>query len=360
MEGTKGKAYLKDYIVKAKPLLTDFLDKETKSAERENMGYLPLELLKDYSKMVSEGKGVRGALIELAYKACGGTDAQKVLNASIFIELFHSAILIHDDFMDRDSFRRGIETIHKKYERVGKETGVKISPEHYGNSIAVSLGDSGFYYSWKVLMQSEFSPDILVKVGQVYADYIGRLGLGQALDMSITGTKDISEKDALKVLFLKSVEYTSILPMKIGAILAGNSDQKITVAMENYAHCFGWAFQIQDDVLGLYAKEEELGKPIGSDLREAKNTLLMLNLRKLGTQEQRDFQNKMLGNQTITKEDVEKMKLILKESGTLQHVLNLGWEYVNEGKKYISDITVDEEIAQTLESLIVYMMERTK
>ena len=130
--------------------------------------------------------------------------------------------------------------------------------------------------------------------------------------------------------------------------------------MENYSRCFGWAFQIQDDVLGLYAKEEELGKPIGSDLREGKNTLLMINLRKLGTQNQKDFQNKMLGNQNITTEDVEKMKLILKESGTLQHVLDLGWEYVNEGKKYISDITADEEVAQTLESLIVYMMERTK
>src|SRR3989344_7981400 len=140
MDGVKGKNYLKNYITRAKPLLIDFLDKEIKSAEREDMGYLPLELLKDYSKMVSEGKGVRGALIELAYKACGGTDAQKVLSASIFIELFHSAILIHDDFMDRDSFRRGIETIHKQFEKDGLKSGIKIPIDHYGNAQAVNIG----------------------------------------------------------------------------------------------------------------------------------------------------------------------------------------------------------------------------
>jgi geranylgeranyl diphosphate synthase type I len=360
MDGIKGKTYLKNYISRAKPVLSNFIDQEIASAKKEEMGYIPLELLKDLSALVSEGKGLRGALTELAYRACGGVDAQKILEASTFIELFHTAILIHDDFMDRDPFRRGIEATHKKYARVGKEIGVKIDHEHYGNAMAVSLGDSGLYYSWKALMQSGFASDLLVKAGLCYADYIGRLGLGQALDMSITGAESINEKGALKVLFLKSVEYTSILPMKVGAILSGNTDSKAEEAIENYAKCFGWAFQIQDDVLGLFAKEEELGKPIGSDLREGKNTLLMINLRKLGTQEQKDFQDKVLGNQNITSEDVEKMRNILRESGTLKHVLDLGWNYVEEGKKYIPTITNDSEISETLESLIVYMMDRTK
>lgn len=356
----KGKNYLKDYSARARPILASFLDQEIKSAEQLDMGSIPLELLKDYSKMVSEGKGIRGALIELAYKACGGEDTQKILDTGIFIELFHSAILIQDDFMDRDSFRRGIESTHKKFERIGKEIGIKTPPEHYGNSVAVCLSDTGFYYSWKVLMGAQFSPEVLVKAGQVYAEHIARLGLGQALDMSITGAENTNEKDALKVLFLKSVEYTAILPMKIGAILAGNLDKSIEDAIENYARCLGWAFQIQDDILGLYAKEEELGKPVGSDLCEGKNTLLMINLRKLGTAEQKEFQSTILGNENVTKEDVDKMKQILKDSGTLQHVLDLGWNYANEGKKHIPLITSDKEIAETLESLIEYMMERTK
>jgi geranylgeranyl diphosphate synthase type I len=324
------------------------------------LGDIPIELLKDYSEMVSQGKGIRGALIELAYLACGAADSQKILETSIFIELFHSAILIHDDFMDRDATRRGIEAIHSKYAKVGNRAGVKIPAEHYGNSIAVCLGDSGFYYSWKVLMNSSFSPEILVKAGQIYSDYIGRLGLGQALDMSIGGNNSASDEDALKVLFLKSVEYTSILPMKIGAILAGNTDKTVSIAMENFAKCLGWAFQIQDDILGLYAKEEELGKPIGSDLREGKNTLLMINLRKRGTPIQLEFQKKVLGNSLITLEDVTDMKNILKESGTLDYVLNLGNKYVADGISYIPQITSNKEIADTLESLIIYMVERTK
>ncbi len=358
--GQLGKAYLKDYIVRATPLLKEFLEKEKTEAINDKLGDIPLKLIETYSQLVSEGKGIRGALIELAYKACGGTDLERVLHASIFIELFHTAILIHDDFMDRDPFRRGIPAVHKTFEGIGKSLKVKIPADHYGNAVAVCIGDTGFYYSWKVLLDSGFAPAVILDAGKIYADYISRLGLGQALDLSITGAAKVSEEEALKVLLLKSAEYTAILPMKIGAALAGEEDIKRITAIENYAKCFGWAFQIQDDILGLFAKEEELGKPVGSDLREGKNTLLMIRLRKLGNQAQLEFQQKVLGNQDATVADVERMKNILKDSGTYQHVLDLGWKYTQEGTSYIPQVTSDKKIQEILESTIYYMMERTK
>jgi len=99
---------------------------------------------------------------------------------------------------------------------------------------------------------------------------------------------------------------------------------------------------------------------VGSYLREGKNTLFMLHLDKTGTHEQIEFKDKVLGNPDITNEDVERMRQILKDCGSYQHVIDLGWNYVEEGKKYIPEITTDPKLVQTLESLLVYMMERTK
>jgi geranylgeranyl diphosphate synthase, type I len=360
MDGSKGKAYLKDYIQRIRPIVDDFFGRELAETRSEDFGLIATDLLQSYYQMVLAGKGIRGALVELAYMACGGTDAPRILKASTFIELFHSAILIHDDFMDRDTMRRGIETIHKQYEKQALTSGIKIPAEHYGYAQAVNIGDSGMFYSWKQLLASDFPSEHLVEAGKIFSYYIGRLGLGQAMDMAITGNDNISEKEAMKVLLSKTGEYTSILPMTVGAALAGEKNTARLEAIKKYALCFGWAFQIQDDVLGLFAKEQELGKPVGSDLREGKNTLLMIHLRRLGSPEQLEFQKYILGNVNVSSADTEKMKKILRDSGTLDHVLSIGNKYVQEGITYISEITADEDHAATLESLIVYMMERTK
>lgn len=360
MDGTLGKNYLKSYILQVRPMLKDFIESERTAAKNDSFGAIPDKLLEAYEEMVAEGKGIRGALINLVYKACGGIENEKILKASTFIELFHSAILIHDDYMDRDPTRRGLISVHKRFSKIGKDMHVCIPDDHYGNSLAVCIGDSGLFYSWKVLLASGFSPEYIIKAGEIFAYYIGRLGLGQALDMTTTSAQDLDEQEALKVLLVKSAEYTSILPMKIGAALAGEIDKAKLDAIENYARCFGWAFQIQDDILGLYAEEDELGKPLGSDLREGKNTLLMIDLRKNGTHEQLDFQKNILGSAHIKASDVTKMKDVLKECGSYDRVLKLGWNYVTEGSKYIPLITSDLATQQLLESLIFYMMERTK
>ena len=360
MQGTQGKDYLKQYIVKAKPLVQDFLSDEENRLNDEHFPDVAIDLLSAFKQMAVEGKGIRGALVELFYKACGGLESEKILKASIFIELFHAAILVQDDFMDSDPLRRGIPAIHKQFSDYGKKIGVKINPDHYGNSVATCIADSGFYYSWKVLLNSGFSPEIILSAGKQYAEYIARLGIGQAMDMSITGQINVKEEDALQVLLLKSAEYTSILPATIGALLAGEKDSKKLQNIKEYAKRFGWAFQIQDDILGLFSKEEELGKPVGSDLREGKNTLLMIHLRKSAVKEYTDFQNQVLGNSNISTQDVIKMKTILKDSGVYDKVLQLGWTYVKEAIEIVPQITSDEEIATILKSLAMYMMERTK
>jgi len=359
MDGSIGKAFLKDYQLKTNSLIQDYLKEKIKDASA--IGVLPKESLEDFLDILEGGKRLRGALTLLGYTALGGDDYDAIYDLSTFIEIFHTGILVHDDMMDNDPFRRGVPTLHLKYANRGEELKVKQELRRYGDSIAICVGDAAFYLSWDKILESSFPDNLKVLAGKVYTKYVLRLVYGQELDVTITGAENLKEEDVLNVIWTKSGEYTSLLPLKIGAILAGEpEDSSRMKALENYAKCFGWAFHIQDDILGMFGKEEEMGKPVGSDIREGKNTLFMLHLEKNGTKEQLDFKRKILGNPDITKEDVEKMRQILKDTGSYDHVVNMGWDYVEEGKKYIAEITDREDLQKIFGSLLVYMMERTK
>ena len=358
MDGKLGKKYLDNYGKKVKPLLNSYLDSKIRETTKINK-YLAA-LLKHIKKLSLRGKRIRGALTTLGYEAAGGINHKEILKTSLFIELFHTGILIHDDFMDNDDFRRGVETIHKHFEFIGKKLSIKSSPSHFGNSMAINAGDIAHFLSFDILSNSNFPPQYVIEALNLYSKFITRVVYGQTIDITNISIKRKSKKDILSVLRYKTAEYTGSLPLLTGAILAGLTDQKRLKNYHNFGLAFGWAFQIQDDILGIYGKEEKLGKPVGSDLTEGKNTLLQLYLSRYGTQEQKAFQDKVLGNENIAKKDLLKMQKVLKDSGAYERVVNLGWKYVEMGKSLIPEITKDKKLQKTLESLLIYMMERVR
>lgn len=358
MTGDIGKQYLKEYLAKSDPLFEEYLLK--KIEESGEISKIPAELLKRFLETARRGKKIRGALIVLGYEAAGGKFCNEILDASLCIELFHAGVLVHDDFMDEDNLRRGLPTIHKQFEEIGRAIKVHTSPLHYGESMAINAGDAAYYLSWEKLMNAKFPAERVVAAGKIYADYIIRVVHGQVLDVTNTTMKNLTEEDILKVLRYKTAEYTGTLPLLMGATLAGEKDEKKIRAIKEYGLAFGWAFQIQDDILGMFGGEEETGKPSDGDLKEGKNTLLMLYLSQHGSPKQREFQRKVLGNKNITKDDVLNMRQILKDVGSYQYVVDLGWKYVEEGKKQVPLITNDQQLKTVLGSLITYMMERVK
>lgn len=357
MTGDNGKQYLKDYITQTEKMFEDYLIAKTEEAAQ--VSKIPAELIKRFTETAKRGKRIRGALTVLGYNAVGGGNHTAILNASLFIELFHAAVLVHDDIMDEDNTRRGLVSLHKQFEQIGDALNVNTSPLHYGESMATAVGDAGFYFSWEHLLNSDFPAEHILAAGKLYAEYIIRVVHGQILDVTNTTLQQLTEKDILNVLKYKTAEYTAVLPLLVGATLAGETDAKKFDAIKRFGLAFGWAFQIQDDVLGIFGTQEEMGKPIGSDIREGKNTLLMLHLSQHGTSEQKAFQRTVLGNRDVSHDDVERMKQILKDAGSYQYVIDLGWKYVEEGKKEINAITDDRDIQEIFESLLVYMMERT-
>jgi len=355
MTGELGKKFLKDYIVNTEKILEEYF--ECRINEATLVSDINATIMKAFYETVRRGKRIRGTLLSLGYQLANDTKESEVLFASLSVELFHAAVLVHDDIMDEDDIRRGLRTIHKQVEDIAREAKI-TNPEHYGISQAINIADAGYFCAWDFLLNSGIDNERIRKAGKIFTDSIVRVVHGQILDVATVSMKGKSENHIKKIHTYKTAEYTGVMPLLMGAKLAGIEDPIIFEAIKNYGLAFGWAFQIQDDILGIFAEEEEFGKPIGSDLREGKNTFLTLYVQKFGNQEQKEFLDYCMGNQNLTKGDVETMKKHFKESGAYDHTYQLGMNYVKEGISHIPVITNKPKISEVLESMIVYMMER--
>lgn len=357
MDGDLGKKYLQEYLSKTDLLFKKYLDRKIKEAER--LGALPAEILKSFSEITRRGKKIRGSLVVLGYSAAGGNDERAILDASTFIELIHAGLLVHDDIQDRDVVRRGLPTIHKEFETKAKNSQVLADEaKHYGLSLGLNAGISAYFIAFDKLLNSDFSPERLYKAAQITSEYIIRVSYGQALDVANVIINNINQHELLNILRYKSAEYTGVLPLLVGAVLAGKEDEEYLKNLREYGLCLGWAFQIQDDILGAFGDEIKIGKTVGSDFKEGKVTLLMLHLAKHGNSAQKAVQKQVLGNKKITKADIAKIQQVIREAGSYDYVVNLGWSYVKKGEKLIPKITKDKKLQEVFRSMLYFMMER--
>jgi len=349
MDRSLAKQYLKEYSLKTDNLFKAYLQNKIKKAGF--FGKINRKLLNKLTVLAKRGKRIRGALVVLGYQIAGGKDLKSIYETSLFIELFHTGILVHDDIMDKDNHRRGLITFHKEFGRINK---------HYGQSVAICAGDLAMYLSWEKLLSGNFSKQNLVKASRIYADYVIRLAHGQVMDVSNINIKDITEEDIMKIIKYKTAEYTSVLPLLIGATLGGLSDKKKLQGLKDYGLFLGLAFQIQDDILGIFGDKKKTGKPVGSDIKDGKITLLIFHGIKNGTDKEQSYLRQMLGNEHINRQDILKIRRLLKKTGSYAYVLNKAREYIKEGKKAIPKITKKKNFKDILESLMILMVERIR
>lgn len=346
--------YLKEYIRKSTPCLKKFFaDKEKKAAK---ISRLCAEMGRIYLNFMG-GKNIRGALTKLGYECFGGKNEKAILKASLMTEVAHSFLLMHDDIMDQDNLRRGQPTIHVQYESLHRKSYKKGNPQHYGLSMAIDLGDVGFALSHLILTEAEFPPEIKEKVLQRFNEQILTTAYGQAIDVSYEHQSKITERDVMRVQHYKTANYTITGPLQYGALFAGAHPREIK-KIEKYGQPVGIAFQIRDDELGLFSEEKKLGKPIGSDIRENKNTLLHLKALKRANIKDKKFLEYAYGNRNLTMKEVKKVRAITVKTGALAYSQKLARELANKGKGFVPQITSDPEQQDTLYKMADFMIER--
>lgn len=359
----QGLALLLEEVAKRKKLVHQYL----KDKDRPDR-FKPEDIYRGvHSYLGAGGKSLRPAVLLFSCGAAGGSE-DRALPAAAAVEVYHTWTLVHDDIIDRDQLRRGIPTVHESIKRQAmKRLGLK-EPEaaHYGLSMAVLAGD--LQQGWTISLLCE-----LVREKGVNPI----LALQLILDLEVDVQCALIEGEALDVLYSKlpiqQLTEDKIIDMlwkKTGALyqFAGRAGAMIGVDQPNARHpavealstftsnC-GIAFQLQDDILGIIGNEKKLGKPVGSDIREGKRTVIIHHaLGEAGSADRRQLL-RTLGNPRATAAEIKRTAKILEESGSLAYTAELAQKYVRKALAALEPLPFSD-YKKLLLSWANYMIDR--
>ncbi|MBU2025693.1 MAG: polyprenyl synthetase family protein [Patescibacteria group bacterium] len=285
------------------------------------------QTFREATKMVAEftlsgGKRVRAALMYYGYLAGGGRKTNAILNASLSMELVHSFLIIHDDIIDNDEVRRGNPTLHRRYQKLFQHLKLQES-ENLGRSLAMLCGDTAYTMANQILCQSDFDDKLKIKAIEYFQKTLDHTYAGEIMEIiNQASKKNIDSKKAIKIYKYKTAKYTIEGPLTIGSILAG-ANQTIINALKEYSILLGVAFQINDDLLGIYGNPNQIGKDIGSDLREGKKTLLLIKTLEKASNPEKKLIKSILGNKKITARNIKRFGQIAQKTGALSYCESL-------------------------------------
>ncbi|MBA4320744.1 MAG: hypothetical protein C0412_20325 [Flavobacterium sp.] len=188
---------------------------------------------------------------------------------------------------------------------------------------------------------------------------LSNVAIGQELDIFYSTEQKIRLKDILKVLEYKTAKYTIEGPLHLGAILA-EADQRTIRILSRYAIPLGIAFQIQDDILGIFGDEKKTGKSIDSDLKQGKQTLLIFQAQKYATPKQKKIIKHALGNQNLNRFQVEEIRRIIRETKSLEYAQKLTKKLVNQSKDAVKKSSLPQEVKYFLMDFADYVISRNK
>lgn len=272
--------------------------------------------------LLDSGKRLRPLFAYLGFLGTGSKPTIEILRACASLELVHVCALMHDDVMDASDTRRGAPSIHRAFEAMHKDAKLIGSSEQFGISSAILLGDLALVWSAKMLHQSGIDGATLIRALPMYDEMRVELMAGQYLDVYEQALASESVERSLKVARYKSGKYTIERPLHFGAAL-GSGSQNLFKAYSNYGLPLGEAFQLRDDILGIFGDPQETGKPAGDDLREGKRTVLLAKVMELADAGQKAEISSTLGNQNLEIAQVDKVREIFIATGALSKVEEL-------------------------------------
>ncbi|MFA5894177.1 MAG: polyprenyl synthetase family protein [Candidatus Shapirobacteria bacterium] len=349
----------KEILQQFVPIIDKKLEEYWKTELKKNFGFnsKQKELVEKMLTHAAEhslrsSKRLRGAFTYYGY-LLGKDRDERIWNAALGVELVHTALLMHDDFMDQDDVRRGKPTTHKFFEN---------GDSHYGDTMAVNSGDAVLEIGQELLLSADFEPEAVRRATLKMLRGITQTVWGQAYDVTLEKILDkVDEEDVIVLHKAKTAIYTYENPLYIGAILAGLSGEVFKV-LTDYSMDGGVAFQLQDDILGVFGDPEKTGKSANSDLLQGKVTLLILRTFKDGTPEQIEDLKKVWGKRKAEPDDIEKAKKALIDSGSLEYSRNISRDFARKAATTAEKLRKIEglnvEAIDFIQGVAEYMVDR--
>ena len=222
------------------------------------------------------GKRFRPRMVFAAYQALGGDDFEAAAYVGAAFELLHTALIVHDDVIDHDFVRRGVANISGVYRdlAVAKGNNAAVS-EHSGISAAVIAGDLALFNSYRLIDKSGVADNVRARLLEVMDDALFASAAGELIDVDFSIDPEMPRvDDILTMERLKTAVYSFECPLQAGAILAGASEE-VVASLGEFGREIGIAYQLVDDLLGVFGSEAETGKTTLGDLREGKRTVMI-------------------------------------------------------------------------------------
>ncbi len=349
------------YFEKNKSTVISFLETylESRKSEFARVNQWGPDIIDKILPFIKTGKMLRSGLVSLGYRMTGSKRPSVAIPAAAAVECIQTALLIHDDIIDRDQLRRGLPAVHYQYV-VQAEHKKTEDPGHFGEGMGICVGDIGFFLAFELLSGMKARKDRKQEVLHLWAKELSYVGLAQMQDLYLgSAPSDISEDEILSLYLHKTARYSFSVPLLSGCILGGGH-ASLQTKLDACGESLGLLFQMRDDELGLFGTETELGKPVGSDIRENKKTLYRFYLfQKVNIQDRKRLSH-IFGRDDLTPEDLQEVRDMLEVYQITAAVKKKMRHLSGRARRQIDSLEVNTPEKQVLWDLLEYIQARTK
>jgi geranylgeranyl diphosphate synthase type II len=300
-----------------------------------SFGHEYVELWEVLEKNTIGGKRFRPRMVFCAYQALGGDDMEAAACIGAAFELLHTALIVHDDVIDHDFIRRGVPNISGSYrDRALAKGASSHEAEHKGISAAVIAGDLALFNAYRLIDRSGVDDVTRSRLVEVMDDALFASAAGELIDVDFSHLVDMPQvDDILTMERLKTAVYSFECPLQAGAILAGASEETIAT-LADFGREIGVAYQIVDDLLGVFGQESETGKTTIGDLREGKRTVLISYA--TGTREWCEIEH-LIGKSDLSEDEATRVREVLIASGARSFAEGLARYYGNRALSRLAE-----------------------
>ena len=350
--------------------------------QRQDLGLISADLLPcvdAIEDLLAGGKRLRAGFCYWGWRACGGPDGREIFAAAAALELLHASALVHDDVMDASDTRRGQPAVHRRFASRHAASGWRGSAADFGAGAAILIGDLLLAWTDEMLRASGLAPDAVWRgLGELDAMRT-EVFSGQFLDLVGQASGASAVDSALRVVTYKSAKYTVERPLHLGAELAcatrpgvagpgrAAGDQApcpegrlaARQAFTDYGIPIGIAFQLRDDILGVFGDPAKTGKPVIDDLREGKRTVMLAIARERADTGQAAVLDRSIGDPLLSEQGARQVRAVITGTGALAECEAMIDGNVKDALAALDGAPITQESKSALADLAVAATART-